>query len=105
MGFAVYFIANNIEGIYVNDLRTAFVVALVLGLINTFIRPIINFLALPIHFLTLGFSLLLVNTLLFWVTGLIVKSFEVHGIFAAFVGSLILTLVNMAADLVLKLLR
>jgi putative membrane protein len=75
-------------------LTGAFVLAIVLGIINTFIKPVILLLALPLTILTLGIFSLLVNGLLILLTAYIVPGFAVHGFLSALVFAVVLSLVN-----------
>jgi len=72
--------------------------ALIFGLINAFLRPLINILTCPLIILTLGLFTLLTNTLLFWLTGQIGQSFNlglsVNGFWPAFLGGLIVSVVS-----------
>lgn len=72
----------------------ALVLAVVLGLINTFIKPFIIILTLPINILTLGLFTLFINALLIMLAGMIVPGFMVAGFWAAFWFALMLTLIN-----------
>ncbi len=83
-----------------------FVLALIFGLVNALLRPLLNLLTCPFIVLTLGLGTLLVNTFLFWLSGLIGLyfgvGFTVNGFWPAFFGSLIVTLVSVALTLLLK---
>ena len=70
--------------------------ALVLGIINAFLRPVLLFLSLPFIIVSLGFFILVVNALLFWLAGQLVPGFFVGGFWNAFFGSIIVSLVNWA---------
>lgn len=87
-------IAYYLPGIGVSGFYAAFVTALVLGLLNAIIKPVIIFFTLPINILTLGLFTLVINTFLFWLAGTMVKGFVVVGFWPAFSGAIILTLVN-----------
>ena len=77
------------------SLWTPFVVALVLGILNAFIRPIIMLLALPLLIFTLGLFMLVINASLLYLVGLILGShFEVSGFGAALLGALIISIVS-----------
>jgi len=80
--------------------------ALIFGLINALLRPLIELLTCPLIILTLGLGTLLINTLLFWLTGLIGSrfgiGFTVDGFWPAFVGALIVSVVSMALTLLLR---
>jgi putative membrane protein len=70
-------------------------VALVLGILNAFIRPVIMFLALPLLLVTLGLFMLVINASLLYLVGLILGDhFEVHGFGAAVLGALIISIVS-----------
>lgn len=73
----------------------AVVAALALGLVNTFIRPIVALIALPITILTLGLFALAINALMIYLVDLIVPGFVVHGFWGAFLASLNISLISM----------
>ena len=68
--------------------------ALFLGIINAFIRPLLLLLSLPFILVTLGFFILIVNALLFWLAGDLVPGFHVGGFWNAFFGSIIVSFTN-----------
>lgn len=72
----------------------AFVLAIVLGLINLFIKPIISLLTLPLNIITLGLFSLVVNASLVLFASLIVPGFEVHGFLNALIFSVVISLIN-----------
>lgn len=73
---------------------TAFEAALVIGLVNAIVRPIVKLIALPITCLTLGLFSLVINAAMFWLTTLFVPGFVVHGFLAALFGSIVMSLVG-----------
>ena len=81
---------------------TILLVALVWSVISMVIKPVLHILTLPITFLTLGLSSLLINTLLFWAMTLVVPGFVVTGFLAAFLGALVLSLFNWFIHLVIS---
>lgn len=83
-----------VPGITVTNFYAALVAALVLGLVNALIKPIILFFTLPFNILTLGLFTLVINALLFWFTSTIVKGFDVAGFWPAFWGALAMWVVN-----------
>lgn len=95
-------IAYYVPGIRVQNFYTALVAALVLGLINLLIRPLIIILTLPVNILTLGLFTLVINAFLFWFVATIVKGFTVEGFWPAFWGALALAALNWLAHIVLK---
>ena len=89
---AVVLTAYIVPGVVVAGLGTALLVALVLGIINVTIRPILWLLTLPLTLITLGLFTFILNALLFWLTGLLVPGFHVYGFLAALLGSLIVSI-------------
>jgi len=87
-----------VPGIHFKDhsLLTPFIVSLVLGIMNAFIRPIIMLLALPLLIFTLGLFMLVINALLLYLVGFVLQAhFQVDGFWAAFWGALIISLVSL----------
>jgi len=82
-----------------NNLWTPFVVSLVLGILNAFIRPVMMFLALPLLIVTLGLFTLVINALLlYFVSWLLNRHFQVDNFGSAFLASLIISLVSMVLN-------
>jgi len=86
-------IARFVPGIYIANTYTAFVVAILWGIISLFLKPILSILTLPINLLTLGLFSLVVNALLFWILATFVAGFTVAGFVPAFIGSFLLSIV------------
>lgn len=86
------------DGIWVKNIGWAFVAAIFLGVFNAIIRPLIIVLTLPVTFLTMGLFILVVNGLMLWLTGWLLAGFEVHGFWAAIGGSVVLSVISMAAN-------
>ena len=80
--------------------------ALIFGLLNAFIRPLLSLLTCPLIILTLGLFTLLINTFLFWLTGQIGQWFGIgltmNGFWPAFLGGLVVTVVSVVLTLLLK---
>ncbi len=93
-GLAVLAAAYILPGVHVPGIFVALVVALVLGIINTFLKPVILFLTLPINLLTLGLFTLVINALLILLVGMIVPGFKVDGFLWALIFSIVLSLIN-----------
>lgn len=89
IGIAAYLI----PGVLVTPVG-ALVLAVVLGIINIFIKPLITLLTLPITVITLGLFSLVINALLVMLAGVIVPGFTVDGFWAAFFFAIVLALVN-----------
>ncbi len=95
-------LANYLPGITVSGWYTALITALVLGLVNALIKPLLIILTLPINILTLGLFTLVINALLFWFVGTFIQGFSVAGFWPAFWGALILSLVSWFVSSLLK---
>ena len=78
------------------------VAALVLGVVNAIIRPILILLSLPLEILTLGLFTFVINALLFWFVGHLGIGLTVDGFGAAFIGAIILTIVSWVLSLLLS---
>jgi len=83
-----------VPGIKVESFYSALIAALILGLINSLIKPILIVLTLPVNILTLGLFTLVINALLFWLAATIVKGFGVAGFWPAFFGALAMSVVS-----------
>ena len=80
----------------IDDPMTAVVAALVLGLVNTLIRPILVILTLPATLLTLGLFIFVINGLLFWFVGSFIKGFSVDGFWAGVFGAIVYSIISWA---------
>jgi putative membrane protein len=80
--------------------------ALILGLVNTFLRPLLKLLTCPLIIVTLGLFTLLINTFLFWLTGQIGRfigiNLVINGFWPAFLGGLVVSVVSVIMTLILK---
>lgn len=91
---AAYAAAWLLPGVEITDAKTTIIVALVLALLNTFIKPILIILTIPVTILTLGLFLLVINILIVkWTAGL-VGGFAVDGWWSALLFSLIVSIVT-----------
>lgn len=90
-----------LPSIQVAGLSTALLVAVVLGLINTLLRPLLILLTLPVTVLTLGLFIFVINALLFQLAGNLVDGFQVGGFWSALFGSLAYSLISWALSSVL----
>ena len=91
---AVFAAAYILPGVQVANFTTALVVALVMGIINAFIKPILLILTLPINILTLGLFTFILNAVLILVVTKIVPGFTVDGFFWALILSIVLAAIN-----------
>lgn len=91
---AVIIVAYLLPWVSVDSFWTALVVALVLGIINVFLKPILILLTLPINILTLGLFTFVINALLILLTDSLIDGFDVGGFWSALFFSIILAVVN-----------
>jgi putative membrane protein len=91
---AVFASAYILPGVSVDSLTAAFVVAIVLGIINMLLKPILVILTLPITIITLGLFYLVINAFLILLVAAIVPGFHVNGFWWALLYSLVLSLVG-----------
>lgn len=94
LALAVMLTAWIIPGIVVTNFQTAMIAALVIALVNVFIRPAILLLLLPINILTLGLSVLVVNALLLMFVAHIVSGVSINNFWSAFFGAILLSLLT-----------
>ncbi len=87
-----------VPGIRVESVLTAIFAAAILGLINTFIKPVLIILTLPLNILTLGIFTFFLNAFLLKLVAYLIRGFEVKGFMAAFLGALIISIVSWLAN-------
>jgi putative membrane protein len=88
-GLALLIVAHVVPGVAVRDPVTALVAAVLLGLANAVIKPVLVLLTLPVTILTLGLFLLVINGLLFWAVSAVMTGFEVRGFWTGVLGALV----------------
>src|SRR5690242_19765548 len=91
---ALIAVAYLVPSITVSSFTSALIAALILGLVNAVIRPVLVLLTLPVTILTLGLFIFVINALLFWFVGSFVRGFEVQGFFAGLIGSILFSIVS-----------
>lgn len=101
-GAAIIITAYLLPGVAVEGFLAALVTALILGLINAIIRPILILLTLPLNILTLGLFTLVINALLIMLAATIVPGFAVQGFWWALLFGIVLAIVNFALSPLLK---
>jgi putative membrane protein len=89
-------VANLIRGVQVEGWGSAILGALALGVVNALIRPVMVLLTLPLTILTFGLFLFVVNALMLWLVAALVPGIRIQGFGPALLGSLLLTLLNIA---------
>jgi putative membrane protein len=88
---ALWLATEIVPGIEARGVRTVVVAALVLGLVNAIVRPVLLVLTLPLTLVTLGLFLFVLNALCLWLTSAVVPGFEVRGFWPAFWAALIVS--------------
>ena len=91
---AILITAYVLPGVHVDGILTAFILAVILGVINTFIRPVLVMLTLPLSIVTLGLFVLVINALLVMLASYIVPGFTVAGFWYAFLFGIVLAIVS-----------
>ena len=87
-----------VPSVLVDGFVTALVAALVLGFVNTLIRPVLVLLTLPVTLLTLGLFIFVINGLLFWMVANLLQGFHVAGFGSAVLGAIVYALISWAAS-------
>ena len=88
----IIFVSWIVPGIEVDNFISAMFVCIIIALINTFIKPLLQLITLPVNILTLGLFSLVINALMLMLAGWIAPGFEVEGFLSALFGSLLLSL-------------
>jgi putative membrane protein len=99
---ALLLVARLYPGVTVSSFTSAMVAALVLGLLNTLVRPLLVLLTLPVTLLTLGLFLFVINALMFWSAAGVLDGFNVSGFGAALIGSVLYSLCGMVIDVAVE---
>jgi putative membrane protein len=99
---ALLAVAHLYAGVEVNSFGAALIAALVIGLFNAVLRPILVILTLPVTIVTLGLFLFVINALLFWAAAEILDGVSVQGFAAALIGSVLYTAAGMVINLALE---
>jgi putative membrane protein len=99
---ALLLVAYVYPGVAIKSFGAAMIAAFVLGLLNTFVRPLLVLLTLPVTLLTLGLFLFVINALMFWAAASLLDGFTVSGFGAALIGSLIYSLCGMVIDVAIE---
>jgi putative membrane protein len=92
----VYLLSQYVDGIHVDSFYTAFIVAIIWGIMGLTVLPVLKLLTLPITLITFGLFSLILNALMFWLLATFIKGFEVAGFVPALIGTVILSVVAWA---------
>jgi putative membrane protein len=93
-------VSNLVQGVVIESWGSAFIAALVLGLVNGVVRPLMVLLTLPLTLLTFGLFLLVINALMLQLSAAMVPGVRVSGFGPALFGSLLLTILNLLVSIV-----
>lgn len=91
---ALMFAANMIDGIYVDGFGAVVIAAIILGIVNAIIRPLLMLFTLPLNIMTFGLLTFVINGLMLKMVSTVVGGFEIVGLWPAIIGSIILTVVS-----------
>ena len=91
-------IAHYLPGFEVSGFMAAFIFAIILGLFNALLRPILVLVTLPISIISLGLFILVINTFIFWLAGVFSFGIHITGFFPAFWGAILVWLGNVVVD-------
>ncbi len=92
--FGLWLAAQIVPGIEVRSTSSVLAAAVILGLMNAIIRPIVIILTLPLTIVTLGLFLFVINAAMLWGTSLFLHGFMVRGFVAALLGSIVISLIS-----------
>ncbi len=98
---AVLVAANVVKGLGYDHVGSLLVASLLLGFLNAFVRPLLVLLSLPLLVSTLGLFFLVINALLLWMVGSLVKGFHVTGFWPAFWGALVISITSVISNIFL----
>ncbi|MFN4212862.1 MAG: phage holin family protein [Microgenomates group bacterium] len=93
-GFTVFVTAYFLKGVHLDNFLTAIIVSVVLGIVNTVIKPVLSLLTLPLNILTLGLFNFILNGLMILLVDAVVPGFSVDSFWWAILFSLVLSAVN-----------
>lgn len=91
-----------VPGIYVRDTTALFLAAMLLGVVNAFVRPVVTILTLPLTIVTLGLFLLIVNAAMIGLVSVVVPGFEVHGLMAGVLAAIVTGISSWIGGMVLR---
>lgn len=92
---ALIIVGHAVPGFYIRGFGAALWAAVIIGLINATLGAFLKLITLPLTILTLGIFWLVINALMLWLATAVVPGFHISGFGAAFVGAIVLMLVNM----------
>lgn len=91
---ALFVVDYIVPGFMIADFQSLLVTAVVMGVVNTFLKPVVQIIAIPISILTLGIAAFLINVALLWGVAYVVPGFEIDTFLTAIISSILLSLVS-----------
>lgn len=92
--FTLMIVAYLVPGFYFAGIWPTVVAAIVIGVVNTFIKPVLQIIFIPISIITFGITAFLINVVLLWGVSYIVSGFEIETFLTAVIASIVLSLVS-----------
>ncbi|MBV7440038.1 phage holin family protein [Weeksellaceae bacterium TAE3-ERU29] len=89
-----FFLGKNLNGVHITTFTTAIIFAIVLGILNAFIKPVLSFFSFPLTVLTFGLFALVINAVIILLCGWLVSGFKVDGFWWAMLFSIILSIIT-----------
>jgi putative membrane protein len=100
IALAVLIVPKIVSGVTVDDTGSALLAAAILGILNAFVRPVLIILTLPLTIVSLGFFILVINALLFWLVASLDFGVHVSGFWASFLAAIIISIASWVASYV-----
>jgi len=100
LSFVIVIVAEILPGIKLKGFGTAIAVAVVYSLVNVVLGSVLKFLSLPLIFLTLGLFLLIINSLMLWLTDLLIEDFEIRDMGTTFMAAVLISVADFLLDIV-----
>ena len=91
---SLYVVSNLMDSMYIGSFKSLLILTVILGLLNSTVKPILKFLSFPITFLTLGLFSLVINALVLKLSFMMVSNVALYGFFSAIWASILLSIVN-----------
>lgn len=99
---ALLAVVHLIQGINVDRWQTAVVAALVLGLVNAFLKPLVMLLTLPLNILSLGLLTFIINGFMFYLVSIVVRGFHIVSFWNAFWGAFFFSMISFILNLLIR---
>jgi putative membrane protein len=101
-GISLFLVVHIVSGISISSWLATIAAALVLGLLNAFVRPVLIVLTLPVNILTLGLFTLIINGFIFYLVAQLVHGFVIAGYWHAFLGALVFSIISSLLSLLIS---